>query len=403
MFFNRSCIMFLNSVLFCLLSFSKVSAEVDSNPNKDLEKRLHEIYEKHYDKPVLDSEWFTVIEAIEVQRHIVSSGDTLWGISKVYFGDGNYWSKLWSVNKRITNPHLIFVGDVIRFTTGSFEEAPGIDIEKSGAPPTNLQADAPSMTESIPPGLNLPAERGLAPIPDFFEESKIVEKTEEAPIEFIPRPAMQYKSEFVLTDDFLDAEPESVGYVKSLGEYRVITAEGSIIVLKASSDLTIGGTYSILKQDVGRIDSGYPVHVRASVSIQKKLDEDLYEGKVIRQYEAIQKYDILSTYEVLTVNANVAGITPTETAIRVVNDAKSMWSAGDAIFLKVVDDGNLNVGDVLRINNKFVDNIEFYISNGFIKVVTVHPPYATGVVVTSREHIRSNSVSSPTYTGWRFW
>lgn len=401
MFFNRSCITFLNSVLFCLLSFSNSQAQVDANANKSLEKRLHEIYEKHYDKPVLDSEWFTVIEDIEVQRHTVMAGDTLWGISKVYFGDGNYWSKLWSVNKKITNPHLIFVGDVIRFTTGSFDEVPGIDIETSGAP--GQAGDAPSMTETATPSLPSSGGRPLVSIPDFFEESKVVEKTEESPIEFIPRPTMKFKSEFTLTRDILDAAPDVAGYVQSLGEYRVITAEGSIVVLKSYSDLTIGASYSILQQDLPRIDYGYPVHVRAIVSIQKKLDEDIYEGKVIKQFESIEKYDLVSPYETLTVNTSVTGITPRETAVRVISDIKTIWSAGDPIFLRTVEEGVVNVGDILKINNKFTDNIEFYVSNGFIKIVSVHPPYATGVVLTSREHIRSNSVSSPTYTGWRFW
>lgn len=394
--------MILNSVVFGLLSFSISHAEVDNNANKTLEKRLHDIYENHYSTPVLDSEWFAVMETIEVQRHTVASGDTLWGISKVYFGDGNYWSKLWSVNKRITNPHLIFVGDVIRFTTGSFSAPPGIDIEKSGAP-GQIQADEPSMTESITPQMTSGPDRDLVLIPDFFAESEITEKTEEAPISFIARPPMTYRSEFVLTDDILDTPAESVGYVKSLGQYRVITAEGSIIILKATADLAIGATYSILKDDVSRIDSGYPVMVRATVAVQRKIDDDLYEGKVLKQFESIEKNDIVSSYEALTVSSNVGSAAPIEVPVKVISDQKTVWSAGDPIFLKVVDDGNVNVGDVLKMNNKFTDNIEFYVSNGFIKIVSVHPPYATGVVITSREHIRGNSVSAPTYTGWKIW
>ncbi|MCC6138751.1 MAG: LysM peptidoglycan-binding domain-containing protein, partial [Bdellovibrionaceae bacterium] len=120
--------MIISSVLFCLLSFSNSFAEFDSSTNKTLEKRLHSIYVSHYARPVIDSDWFKILESIEVQKHTVQAGDTLWGISRVYFGDGNYWSKLWSVNKSITNPHLIFVGDVIKFRTGTFDNPPGIEI-----------------------------------------------------------------------------------------------------------------------------------------------------------------------------------------------------------------------------------------------------------------------------------
>jgi len=46
--------------------------------------------------------------------HVVKKGDTLWSLCDSYFHDPWRWPKLWSQNPRITNPHWIFPGDVVR-------------------------------------------------------------------------------------------------------------------------------------------------------------------------------------------------------------------------------------------------------------------------------------------------
>lgn len=398
--------MFISSVLFCLLSFSNSFAEFDSNTNKTLEKRLHSIYVSHYTRPVLDSDWFKILESIEVQKHNVQPGDTLWGISKVYFGDGNYWSKLWSVNKAITNPHLIFVGDVIKFHTGSFDSTPTIDIEKVGpdAPPVGDNEDEPAVVTALTNNADEVRERPLQKIPDFFQSAVPVQKEEEAPIIFIPRPKLQFKSEFQLIRDILEQPPEVVGTVNSLGQYRMVTAEGSILLLNSVGDLSEGGTYSVIKQDSGRAESGYPIHIQGIVQVVRKIDGDMYEAKLIKQFEAIEIGDLISTYQVSTVNSDVTSTSAAvEVPIRILTNVNSLWSAGDPIFIQALESTNLNLGDVVKINNKFTDRTEYYVSNGYVKIVSVHPPYATGIVISSREHVRGNSVSAPTYTGWSIW
>lgn len=396
--------MFVNSVLFCLLSFSKATAEFDSAANKSLEKRLHNIYVSHYNRPVLDSDWFKVLESVEVQKHTVQAGDTLWGISKVYFGDGNYWSKLWSVNKGITNPHLIFVGDVISFSTGSFDSTPGIDIDKVGGGSAAAGSTEAAVESSAAVVVDTTVDRPLVPIPDFFETTLVVEKSEEAPIIFIPRPKLVYKSETTLTKDILEQPAEIVGKIKSLGQFRMITAEGTLIMLEADTELAIDSLYSVLKKNPPKTKSGYPISVQGVVKIIRKIDNGgLYEGKVVNQYGAFETGDPLSTYRPVIINADVTASTGIEVPIKILDDQRSLWSPGDTVFMETVDGGTVNVGDVLKINNKYVDNIEFYITNGYVKIVSVHAPYATGVIVNSREHIRPNSVSTPTYTGWGIW
>lgn len=47
------------------------------------------------------------------KTHVVVKGDTLWDISAIFLEQPWLWPKLWRLNPKINNPHLIYPGDII--------------------------------------------------------------------------------------------------------------------------------------------------------------------------------------------------------------------------------------------------------------------------------------------------
>ncbi|MBE5987151.1 MAG: LysM peptidoglycan-binding domain-containing protein [Paenibacillaceae bacterium] len=49
----------------------------------------------------------------ENKTYTVKSGDTLWGIAKTFYGNGGQYTKIASANSGISNPNLIYPGQVL--------------------------------------------------------------------------------------------------------------------------------------------------------------------------------------------------------------------------------------------------------------------------------------------------
>ncbi len=80
------CNIFLGLLFFCFFSTAAYAETLQINPN-------------HPDQ-------YTVVE-----------GDTLWDISEKFLQHAWQWPELWRYNRQIHNPHLIYPGDTVYFTT----------------------------------------------------------------------------------------------------------------------------------------------------------------------------------------------------------------------------------------------------------------------------------------------
>ncbi|ODS23169.1 hypothetical protein AB835_10350 [Candidatus Endobugula sertula] len=80
------------------------------------------------------------------KTYSVVKGDTLWGISERFLKDPWRWTEVWEANSRITNPHLIYPGDIIRLIV--IDGQPRLTIERGNDRSTTTTTHSNTLTKT---------------------------------------------------------------------------------------------------------------------------------------------------------------------------------------------------------------------------------------------------------------
>jgi len=76
----------------------------------------------------------------EPEIYIIKKGDTLWGLSERFVKDPYYWPDMWSKNREITNPHVVYPGQKVKVFSDHLEFVPR-ETAKQAAPAPAKAAD----------------------------------------------------------------------------------------------------------------------------------------------------------------------------------------------------------------------------------------------------------------------
>jgi predicted transcriptional regulator len=112
----------------------------------DVEKELLGL-SKFIESKIPDKQWDEISTAAKVDKYVVQEGEWLWKISQRLFGSGFYYSKIWSLNPQITNPHEIEPGMTLVFTTGDSTSMPNVRV--GSFKDDGSEVDTSSMGEDI--------------------------------------------------------------------------------------------------------------------------------------------------------------------------------------------------------------------------------------------------------------
>jgi len=104
------------------------------------EKELMEVA-KYLEGKIPEDEWNEIATASKIEKYTIQEGDWLWKICKKVFGSGFYYSKIWSLNPHIKNPHEIEPGMVLVFDTGNSEKMPEVQLGSFEETPGGLAKD----------------------------------------------------------------------------------------------------------------------------------------------------------------------------------------------------------------------------------------------------------------------
>jgi hypothetical protein len=160
------------------------------------------------------------------QTYIVEEGDTLWDISSIFLEQPWLWPQLWRLNPEISNPHLIYPGDVLRLVYDEQGE-PQLIVEQEPV------VQEPVVTEVVEAKPKVKPTIKLSP--------QLRKQMKKEPIQTLPlnviAPYMQY--DHLLTQAEIDELPHVLG--NDDGQKSGIDNHK----LYVNDDLDVGKSYAI--------------------------------------------------------------------------------------------------------------------------------------------------------------
>ena len=149
------------------------------------------------------------IRADHPRTYVVKRGDTLWDIASLFLKDPWYWPEIWHDNPQVSNPHLIYPGDILTL------------VYVGGMP-------------RIMVGKQVQAIGEAAPLPVVKMSPSVRRDTLEASIKTIPGDAIrQFLSKpRVVAKEELDSAP----YIISSDDDHLILGQGDRVYIRGEID-----------------------------------------------------------------------------------------------------------------------------------------------------------------------
>lgn len=180
------------------------------DPDLALEKKFNDIYKRYNSNPTPEDIWQAASAKQTERQYVVQKGDTLWSISKILFGDANFWPKLWSLNKQgILNPHIIRPNTIIYFYAGDSDSSPTLSVGQPGQTAPVMPEGGMSPVEmnagpAVPAGV-IPDSLPLTRNTDYFENQKRELKIQ---LDSLPALPYVYSNDIYVTDKVVPTSVE---------------------------------------------------------------------------------------------------------------------------------------------------------------------------------------------------
>ena len=258
-------------------------------------------------------------------RYVVQKGDTLWDISAMFLRDPWFWPEIWYANPQVTNPHLIFPGDVL--TLVYLEGQPRIMLER-GRTGVRLQPQVrvEPLEDAI---LTIPYDRIAA----FLSRPKVLDAStvDSAPYILTSRRghlAHGSNTEVYARGDGLDdGQIFSVMHIgdklrdpddgRMLGYAATYVGEGTVIREGDPATLYLNST----AREALNGDKLLPVETDFPLQFVPRAPEQSIDGRIIDVQDGIS---LVGSYQIVTLNrGTAAGLEP--------GHVLAVWQAGQRV------------------------------------------------------------------------
>jgi len=359
------------------------------------EERMHEIYKSSYSTEISDDQWADYVSGIQTRTYQVVEGDTLWDLSLVFFGDGQYWSKIWSYNQGLTNPHMISVGQEVAFFSGSMTRPPGFSVDKgqrdylpgfAGFKPVEMEPETEEVQSSsfqpevavvdaddtyidrsrlYPGAPSIPPPRDdLKPVPNHLPSSFKdfdgfnVKEYNFRGVSLDLRPPVQVNPLFVASS-FLYSEDARkyprLGKILESENGNSLLSLNDQIYIQSLEDLKTDEIFTVMTPDYIFDRNGIfgtVIRYAALVRIQKKLPNNLYTAEIINSLSGVRRGSWITREIIPTFDDDHSG-RPSDLKLTVIgggiDNTSRIYGEGDIIYLQGGSKQGLRAGDILGI------------------------------------------------------
>jgi hypothetical protein len=169
----------------------------------------------------------TAASGASPETHLVRPGDTLWELSRNYYGQPWRWPELWSYNPEITNPHWIYPLDHVRLSPAALAQEQQVAALNAGG----SAAGGSASLEKAP-------------------SSGVLSGTETAAAVVVPRAALKPGMIFLHDQGYLDSEAlRRAGQVIAGNEENMLLGPSDEVYVRfePGAKVTVGQSYTAFR------------------------------------------------------------------------------------------------------------------------------------------------------------
>ena len=412
------------------------------------EKKLLELA-KFVQAKIPYKEWKDISGRSQSEKYIVQKGDYLWKISQKLFGTGFYYSKIWSLNPYIKNPHEIEPEMVLVFDTGDSDSLPSIQVGTFEESLTQVSSREMSkggafafnqFGEGIEPNWIKEREQllgkgvyfqyttpetykdlsdiGKASLRNEYEKyepplTEIIvptsDKTDYGDAGFDEKSKISYniKEGFYLNSFVTTNIVQDVGQIVGVGKESVFINKFDTIYIKLDESIKAkpGDKYSIYKAE-GKVfhpisdRKGYRYTITAQVQLIKKINK-VWEAKVFEISGVVQREDRLTLYtpKVKKIYRTFADRTIEAAIVSAYHESANGLSFGNVTYLDRGRIDGVELGTVFEIfdfkdkatGRRITPDPTYKI--GELTVITMTDNFATALVTHSSDAIHLGALA----------
>lgn len=380
-------------------------------PDLNLEQELHRQYLQGG-----DMEMAPVSKDAYIENYRLQPGETLWSLSQTLYGDGQYWPRVWSQNKSITNPHLIRPGHTLQFLLGSEDETPSFRFTEGDGGGVELAASnggsANSLIEIPPPEI---PPRPLINVPKSFPEWQSVYKHQ--PVQVMDDRGLLKAHKPLVGKTYLTAFAQE-SPLEPAGRFLETDLESSLptvnqyVYVRIDNGKAQTGQKMLIVKDLGRLQrmnkntenvEAYLIEIAGEIELTEQAKgedvdgDDVYRALITKTTGLALKDYRLILGEMQEVKLDYNG-TPGVAEAQIIGAGKhrasNLYGPGDIVFLNKGSSSGIAEGQIFDI---FVDRttrkkdtpVRFSsASSGSVRVIRTTTNLSTAVVLGASDGIQ---------------